>query len=119
MIEGQTQTEDMVAELFRGILDRSLDDICKNDEEIPNKPLPSLITHTYSKLINVHHGKSYQQYTDNLCGYHAVYNTLCFLHTIKHGQSRYNFLSGASFWSFKKKIETFLLNMKEQSGYED
>ena len=36
MIEGQTQTEDMVAELFRGILDRSLDDICKNDEEIPN-----------------------------------------------------------------------------------
>lgn len=39
MIEGQKHTEDMIAELFRDILEHSLDDICKDQVEIANKPL--------------------------------------------------------------------------------
>jgi hypothetical protein len=82
-------------------------------------PLSQLIPHAYVPSLNVHHGRCYQQYTSNLCGYHAIFNTLCFLNFIKRGETNYDICNGASFWNFKRKVEKFLLEIKHYNKLKD
>lgn len=56
----------------------------------------------------------YQQRTPNLCGYHAAFNTLCFLSLLQGKATTYDMQSGASFWQFKRSIERFLFAVKKQ-----
>ena len=81
---------------------------------VPKQALTALIPHTYHPSYKVHHAKVYQQRTGNLCGYHAAYNTVCFLSIMQGESTCYDILSGASFWSFKRRIERFLFDVKKQ-----
>lgn len=88
---------------------------------LPASPseLPKFITHTYRPSVNVHQARVYQQLTDNFCGYHAAFNTLCFLHKLQGGEGRFDILSGACFWSFKRRLEKFLFVVKEAYAFPD
>lgn len=79
---------------------------------MPDVPLQQLIPHRYYPTYGVRQGECYQQYTSNLCGYHACFNTLCFLHLLNRTTTHYHLQSPAAFWSFKKKVELFLREIK-------
>ena len=78
------------------------------------KSMKELIPHIYNEKYNVHQGRCFQQNSSNLCGYHAVFNTFCFLKMFEGGKVDYDLQSGASFWRFKTKVENFLFNMKRK-----
>jgi hypothetical protein len=102
-----------VGELWDEILEGVLSDVCNPVKEIPVASLPDLIPHVYNPRYNLYQGRCHQQTTPNLCGYHATFNTLCFLNMIKRGESHYDILSGSSFWRFKKRVEQFLFKLKQ------
>ena len=108
-----------VGELWDELLETVLMDVCQEVREIPVASLPDLIPHTYNPRYNLYIGQCHQQHTSNLCGYHAIFNNLCFLNFIKRGESKYNMFSGSSFWRFKKQVETFLFKIKKQNGLRD
>lgn len=41
--------------------------------------MTDLVPSTYFESYNLYQGKCYQQFSPNLCGYHAIFNTFCFL----------------------------------------
>jgi hypothetical protein len=92
-----------VGDLWDDILEETLADICRAPSPVPPKPLTELVPNTYFPDYKVHHARVYQQRTGNLCGYHAAFNTLCFL-SLLQGNTAYDMLSGASFWRFKRSI---------------
>ena len=108
-----------MGELWDEILESTLSDVCRVPLMVLNQPLPSLIAHTYHPKWKVHHVKCYQQRTPNLCGYHAAFNTACFLNLVQGVPIQYDILSGACCWSFKRKIERFLLGVKRQHKLRD
>lgn len=66
--------------------------------------MTDLIEHVYNPNYNIYQGKCYQQFSPNLCGYHAIFNTFCFLKLFNGGSTEYDIESGASFWKFKIKV---------------
>jgi len=86
-------------------LEDVLNDVCNPSHLVPHLPLTELIPHKYNSKYNLYQGKCHQQTTSNLCGYHATFNTLCFLNFVRRGESHYDINSGASFWRFKRSIE--------------
>ena len=41
----------------------------------------------HHKNYNLYQGKCFEQNSDNLCGYHAIFNTFCFLSLMNKGYS--------------------------------
>ena len=108
-----------VGQLWDELLEDVLKDVCHPTREIPLATLPELIPHTYNPRFNLYMGRCYQQHTPNLCGYHATFNSLCFLNFIKRGESHFNILSGSSFWRFKRQVESFLFKIKAKNKLAD
>lgn len=50
----------------------------------------------------------------NFCGYHASFAYVCVLQILEKFGDPYNLNNGASFWSFKRKIEKFLFDYRQQ-----
>jgi hypothetical protein len=91
------------------------------EEPIDHAPhtLTEVLPHLYNVSYRIHQGRCYQQHSPNLCGYHAIFNTFCFLKLLQGGPCEYNIENAGSFWKFKIKVENFLLGLKEKHKLPD
>ncbi len=108
-----------VGDIFDDLLDSILNDLTKEPLAHGTRPLKELIPHHFYPNFNVFQGQCYKQYSSNLCGYHATFNALCCLHMYLNLKSEYVINSASSFWKFKKKVEKFLLEIKQANKLED
>lgn len=73
----------MLAEVeneIRTLIISIIESIAAPPYQVPtDQSIQQIIEHTYHPSYNIHQGKCYQQHSMNLCGYHAIFNTFCFL----------------------------------------
>ena len=105
------------------LIDELIEDIISDFEKQPtieeNKGLVELIPNQYYNSYDLFQGNCYQQFTPNMCGYHAIYNTLCTLNLFSQSGGDYDILSRASFWKFKRRVEKFLFKIKKVNKLKD
>lgn len=72
-------------DIIDDILDRIFTQVVASPIRTNGKPMTDLIPHLYNENYRVRQGQCYQQNSPNLCGYHAIFNTFCFLKMFNGG----------------------------------
>lgn len=67
--------QQMISEILNGIVHQ----IIALPRKLCDTPLVQSFPHTYHENYKIYQGTCYQQFSPNLCGYHAIFNTFCFL----------------------------------------
>ena len=82
-----TQVPKEAGDIIDDILDRIYTEITAKPIKTDRKSMKELIPHIYNETYKIHQGKCFMQNSPNLCGYHAIFNTFCFLKMFNGGET--------------------------------